>query len=247
MVINVLSFECMAQTKIHMNCHTCEGRKHGVFCSLSHEGINELSSDKISNNYKVDQNLFVEGNPPFGLYCLHSGKIKITKTSRSGKETIVRLVKSGEILGHRSLFSDSPYSATATALEDAVVCFVSKATIFKLVKNDPTLAFEIMSSISRQMGAAEERIASLSNKSQKERFAEMLLLLKEAYGEKTSEGVRLNIRLTREEMASMIGAASENVIRLITEFKKENLISEIDKNIYILDVEAVEKKANLSY
>lgn len=237
----------MAHSKIQMNCHTCEGRKHGVFCNLSSEGLNELNGDKIANIYKVDQNLFVEGNPPFGLYCLHAGKIKITKTSRSGKETIVRLVKPGEILGHRSLFSDSPYSATATALEDSVVCFVSKATIFKLVKNDPTLAFDIMSSISRQMGAAEERIASLSNKSQKERFAEMLLLLKEAYGESCNEGIRLNIKLTREEMGSMIGAASENVIRLITEFKKEKLISEMDKNIYILNLDAIEQKANLSY
>lgn len=237
----------MAQNhKISLNCHTCEGRKNGIFCNLSHDGLNELNNDKIPNLYKKDQNLFVEGNPPFGLYCLHSGKIKITKTSRTGKETIVRLVGSGEILGHRSLFSDSPYSATATTIEDSVVCFVSKSTIFKLVKQDPVLAFDIMNSISRQMGAAEERIASLSNKSQKERFAEMLLLLNEAFGQKENEKIKLNIKLSREEMASMIGAASENVIRLITEFKKDGLISEENKTLYILNLEKLEQKAHLS-
>lgn len=237
----------MAQTKIHLNCHTCEGRKHGVFCDLSHQGLDQLSLDKISNLYKKDQNLFIEGNPPFGLYCVHSGGVKITKTSQSGKHTIVRLVGSGDILGHRSLFSDSPYSATATVLEDSIICFVSKATIFKLVRENPSLAFDIMSSISQQMGAAENRIASLSNKSQKERFAELLLLLKEAYGEMDGGLIKIKIKLSREEMASMIGAASENVIRLITEFKKDGLISESEKQFRILKLEKIEEIANLDY
>lgn len=231
--------------KISLNCQTCEGRKHGVFCNLSSEGIVDLNNDKIPNLYKKDQNLFVEGNPPFGLYCLHSGKVKITKTALNGKETIIRLVSSGDILGHRSLFSDSPYTATATALEDAIVCFVSKSTIFKLVKQDPVLAFDIMSSISRQMGAAEERIASLSNKSQKERFAEMLLLLSEAFGVKEDNKIKIDIKLSREEMGSMIGAASENVIRLITEFKKEGLITEENKILFLIDPKKIEQKANL--
>lgn len=231
--------------KISLNCQTCEGRKHGIFCNLSHEGLSDLNNDKIPNLYKKDQNLFVEGNPPFGLYCLHSGKVKVTKTTLNGKETIVRLASSGDILGHRSLFSESPYSATATALEDSVICFVSKTTIFKLVKQDPVLAFDIMSSISRQMGAAEDRIASLSNKSQKERFAEMLLLLGEAFGIKEDDKIKLDIKLSREEMGSMIGAASENVIRLITEFKKEGLIAETNKTIFLIDSKKIEQKANL--
>lgn len=237
----------MSSSKINLNCHTCEGRKSGIFCDLSESGLDELNKDKIPNLYKKDQNLFVEGNPPFGLYCLHSGKVKVTKTNAAGRETIVRLVGPGDILGHRSLFSDTPYSATAKILEDSVICFVSKTTILKLVKNDPTLCCNIMGMISRQMGAAENRIASLSNKSQKERFAEMLLLLKEAYGVKDQENYRLNIRLTREEMASMIGAASENLIRLITEFKKEGLITETDKMLTILNTAKIEEIANLSY
>jgi CRP/FNR family transcriptional regulator, polysaccharide utilization system transcription regulator len=237
----------MAYQKNQLSCHSCEGRKHGVFCNLSSKGVEDLNTDKIANLYKKDQNLFVEGNPPFGIHCIHSGKIKITKTSRSGKETIIRLAGAGEILGHRSLFSHTPYMATATVLEDSIVCFVSKAMILKLVKEDPLLSMDIMSSISRQMGAAEERIASLSNKSQKERFAEMLLLLNEAYGTTEGELRKLNIKLTREEMGSMIGAASENVIRLITEFKKEGLVSEVDKYLYLLDIEKIEQKANLPY
>jgi CRP-like cAMP-binding protein len=237
----------MSSSKINLNCHTCEGRKAGIFCDLSSAGLDELNKDKIPNLYKKDQNLFVEGNPPFGLYCLHSGKVKVTKTNAAGRETIVRLVGPGDILGHRSLFSDTPYSATAKVLEDSVICFVSKTTVLKLVKNDPSLCCNIMGMISRQMGAAENRIASLSNKSQKERFAELLLLLKETYGVKDKDNYKLNIRLTREELASMIGAASENVIRLITEFKKDGLISETDKLLTILNLQKIEQIADLSY
>ncbi len=237
----------MNHGKIQLNCHTCEGRKNGIFCDLSHQGIENLNVEKITNKYKKDQNLFVEGNSPFGLYCVHSGKVKLTKTNSAVRETIIRLAGPGEVLGHRSLFSETSYSATAKTLEDSVICFVSKTLIMKLIQSDPHLCCNIVRNISEQMGAAENRIASLSTKPQKERFAEMLLLLKEAFGEKQDQEIKLNIKLTREEMGSMIGAASENVIRLITEFKKNGLIAESDKTISILNLAKLEGLANLSY
>ncbi len=237
----------MPKVKPQMNCFTCEGRGKSVFCNLNDEGIKLLDDSKNANIYKKGQNLFIEGNPPFGLYCLHSGKVKITKTNAEGRETIVRLAGSGDILGHRSLFSDSPYTASATVIEDSTVCFVSKKVILAMIQTDPTLAFEIMNKISLQMGAAEERLASLAQKSQRERFAELLLLLKETYGVEDDLGIRLDIKLTREEMASMIGAASENLIRLVSEFKKEAILEQVGKTLYIKDVHEVEKRANLGY
>lgn len=238
----------MLKAKPMLNCHSCSGRAKSIFCNLTKEAVGLLDSGKNANIYKKGQSLFIEGNPPFGLYCLHSGKIKITKTNAEGKETIVRLASQGDVLGHRSLFSDSPYTASATVIEESIVCFVSKKTIMELIKQDPSLSFEIMTKISLQMGAAEERVASLSQKSQRERFAELLLLLKESYGERGEDGrIRLDIKLTREEMASMIGAASENLIRLVSEFKRDGIIEQEGKVLYLVDITEIEKKANLGY
>lgn len=97
------------------------------------------------------------------------------------------------------------------------------------------------------MGAAEKRLASLAQKSVREKFAELLLLLNESFGIEAEDGSRqLDIKLTREEMASMIGVASENLIRLVTEFKKENLLKQDGKVIYLLDISKIEDLANLS-
>ena len=207
----------------------------------------QLDSEKNANHYKKGQNLFLSGNPPFGLYCVHSGKVKITKTDNDGKETIVRIVGSGDVLGHRSLFSDSPYSASATVLESGIICFVAKETIKSLIQKEPSLATNIISRVSKEMGAAENKLASMARKSVRERFAETLLLLKDNFSIEQDGKTKLDIRLTREELGSMVGAASENVIRLMTEYKELGYIEQEGKDIYILDMEAIEREANLSY
>lgn len=225
-------------------CETCTVQADSVFCALDKEALSVLNQGKSSNVYKRGQTLFLEGNPPFGLYCIHSGKIKVTKLSSSGKETIIRIATAGDLLGHRSFFSGAPYSASATVLEDAKVCFISKNTIQNLIQNHPTLSFEIIQYLSSQMGVSENRVASLSQKDIRERFSELLLLLKETYGVTEGSKIKLDIRLTREEMASMIGAATENLIRLVTEFKEAGLIEQEGKMIRLLNVLKIEAHAS---
>ncbi len=128
-----------------VSCDNCPGRPKSIFCHLEDKALQELDQSKNANVYKKGQNLFLEGNPPFGLYCLHSGKVKISKTNSEGDETIVRIVHKGDVVGHRSLFSNSPYTASATVIEEGTICFVSKDTIQSLIKMEPQLASEIIS------------------------------------------------------------------------------------------------------
>lgn len=230
-----------------MDCQTCEGRKHGIFCKLEKAEVDLLNQSKNPNIYKKGQNLFLEGNPPYGLYCVHNGKAKVTKTTVDGKEVIVRIVSAGGILGHRSLFSDTPYTASATMIEEGIVCFVSKECIFELIKVNPQLSFEIIEALSKQMGAAEERLASMSQKSLRERFAETLLLLKESFGVDEGGRIKIDIHLTREEMASMVGAAPENLIRLISEYKKNSWIEQEGKTLFLKELHHIEGEANFPY
>lgn len=231
----------------NLNCHTCSGRSKGIFCDLHGAELDKLDSEKNVNFYKKGQTLFLSGNPPFGMYCVHKGQIKISKVNAEGKETIVRLVGEGGVLGHRSLFSDSPYTASATVMADSTICFLSKKTVKDLIQADPKLSFNIISKVSKEMGAAEDKLASMARKSVRERFAETLLIIKENFGVKKDGKILLDIKLTREEMSAMVGAASENITRLITDFKNEGIISQQGKFIYIDDIGLLEDQACLGY
>lgn len=231
--------------KVNLNCQTCPGRSKSIFCELEGQALQELDDSKNANVYKKGQNLFLEGNLPFGLFCVHSGKVKITKTNSEGQETIVRVVQNGDVVGHRSLFSNSPYTASATVLEEGKICFVSKDTVQSLIQKEPRLSYTIINRLSQEMGIAEEKLASMARKNVRERFAETLLLLKENFGVETDQGLLLDIKLTREEMAQMVGAAPENIIRLITSFKEEGYLLQEKKQLILINIEALEKEAGI--
>lgn len=230
-----------------LHCETCPSKGKGIFCELEHLTLSEVSSHKVVNTYKKGQTLFVQGNPPFGMYCISKGNIKVSQIDEDGKESIVRITSPGDVLGHRSIFTDQYYNATATAVDECSVCFLDKKYILKLVKEQPSVACNLIAKLGRDLGAAEKRISSFYQKNVRERLAEFLLLLKESHGVKEGDKFKLDIKLTREEMASIIGTASETLIRFMSELKQEGMIDQQGKYIYILNEEALLDYANISY
>jgi CRP-like cAMP-binding protein len=228
-------------------CETCPSRGKGIFCDLEKLALQGVSDHKVMNTYKKGHTLFFQGNPSFGLYCINQGKVKVSKIGSDGKESIIRIANPGDVLGHRSLFSDENYTATATALEDATICFVDKKYIFQLIKDQPSVALQLIQKLSKEMGAAEARGASMFQKNVRERLAELFLTLKKSYGIQEGNRTRLDIKLTREEIASIVGTANETIIRFITEFKDEGLIEQEGKTIFIKDEEKLLEFANLNY
>lgn len=230
------------------SCENCPSREKGIFCELEKAGLKNVSQNKVMNLYKKGQTIFFQGNPPFGLYCIASGKIKVSKIGNDGKESIVRIVSSGDVLGHRSLFSKDNYSATATVIEDASVCFLDKNYIYAKIKDEPSVALNLIEKLSKGMGAAEKRNASMSNKNARERLAELLLSFCKSYGIEEKEGrIRLDIKLNRDEMASIVGTAHETIIRLISEFKSEGILEQEGKVIFIINQNKLLEFANLDY
>lgn len=235
----------MATLGKNINCENCASRGKGIFCELENLALSQVSDTKIMNTYKKGHVIFHQGNPPFGLYCVNSGKIKITKIGNDGTETIIRVAGPGDVLGHRSLFSNENYTATATALEDTAICFIDKKFIHKTMQEEPSIALNIIQKLSKEMGSAETMNASMFQKNVRERLAELLLTLSKSYGIKEKNRIKLDIKLSREEMASMIGTATETVIRFITEFKEEQIIEQEGKTIYIVNEEKLIDFANL--
>lgn len=227
-------------------CKTCSHRHKSVFCDLSAEHLDELDSAKTSNEYKPHQIIFYEGNDPYGLYCVNSGKIKVYKMDAEGHQQIVRLAGPGDILGYRCLLAGEPYSATSETLEEATVCFIDKKTFFHLLESHPSTAFQVMMALANDLRFAEEKMTNMVHKNVRERLAELFLIFKAKYGEATNPGVKLNISLTREEIAELIGTTQESVIRLMSEFKKDGLINVKGRQITLLDPARLALTANLS-
>ena len=229
------------------SCESCPSKKDGIFCNLDFAEIMDISTHKITNKYKKGQTLFVQGTHPFGLYCISTGNIKLTKTGIDGKETIVRIINAGDILGHRSLFTNEYFGKTATAMEDTEVCFIDKKYILSLMEKNPSVALNIINKLSRDMGNAENKLTSLHQKNVRERLAELLLSLKATHGVRENDRWRVDLKLTREEMATMIGTANETLIRFMTEFKEAGIIEQEGKVIFIKDEAELLNWANIHY
>ena len=151
------------------------------------------------------------------------------------------------MVGHRSVFSNENYGGTATAIEDSSVCFIDKKYIVKLLQKEPSVACHLITALGKELGEAENKVASFSQKNVFERTCEVLLLLKESHGKGEGKKFRIDLKLTREELASMVGTATETLIRIMSDLKQEGVIEQDGKIILINDEKKLIKFANLSY
>ncbi|MBS1517507.1 MAG: Crp/Fnr family transcriptional regulator [Bacteroidetes bacterium] len=226
------------------SCDTCSARLDSVFCDLHEDDVEKISEYKHCNLYLKGQTIFNEGNHPTGLFCINKGRVKLSQTGFEGKEQIIRLAKDGDVMGYRSLISGEPYSASATVLEDSRICIIPKSIFYDLIKNNAALTGKIMKLLANDLKFAQNKITNLAQKPVIERLAETLLMLKEYYGMKENEPY-LNITITREEIANIVGTATETAIRLLSELRKEGILELEGKKIKIIKSEALLKLANL--
>ncbi|MFC2096777.1 Crp/Fnr family transcriptional regulator [Bacteroidota bacterium] len=225
------------------SCAECNIRYKTYFNILSEEDVEDLNREKTCTFYKKDQDIFIEGTgSTSGLYCLYSGRIKLFKNDCDGKEHIVRLIAPGQLFGVKALLEGINFSATANAIEDSVVCFINKKRIFYWIKKYPNLANNMLMSLSRMLDEAEKRMTSVALKSVRERVAESLIILVNTYN--TGDDL-MNVQISRFNLSSCVGSATENVIRILSDFKDEKLISVNRKTITILNMQGLLKVANI--
>lgn len=225
-------------------CQHCSSGMHSVFNILDSQQLQELSQHKTCHIYKKGQYIFNENGMPQGLFCVTNGKIKLCTTGFDGKEQILRLVNSGNIVGYAALLSKR-YHCSAVALEDSSICIIDKDFFYKSIQDNPQLLFEFLKKMGEDLKVADEQILSLSQKNVRERMAEALLFLKATYGF-AEDGQTLNIVLTREEIADYVGTSKESAIRLLSEFNHDGIIELCGKKIKIINLSKLIKTARLN-
>ena len=234
----------MQDKPVNYQCAYCKSRRDSMFGSLGEEDLEKLNQNKSCIRYKKGQTLFYEGTRPMGLFCVNTGKVKVFKLSSQGKEQIINIAKPGDFLGYRAILSEEFYSASATVIEDAAICFIPKEDFLGLLNSNPEFFQRIIKNICHELGVMRERISDLAQKSVRERLAGSLLMLKETYGVDGEKSTLIDIQLSREDLANIVGTATETVIRLLSEFKKDGLISLDGKKIKVLKPRELAKEAD---
>lgn len=214
-----------------------------LFKKLTDEEMNRLNFDKTCAVYKKGTVLYREGNRLTGFYCITRGIVKVLKTGIDGKEQIIRFAKRGDIIAYRSLLSQELACTTAKVIEEAVLCHIPYQTLLYLIQSNWQFAHHMLQIVCRELREANDYITDIAQKSVRERLAEVLLLLKESFD--LDRQNTLQISLTREELANMVGTATESVIRLLSEFKQDKLIELEGRKIKFLNINGLKRVAGI--
>jgi len=214
-----------------------------LFKKLEEDEITRLNYDKTCSIYKKGTVLYREGSRLTGFYCVTKGIVKIYKTGIDGKEQIIRFAKKGEIIAYRSLVSQELACTTAKVIEEATLCHIPYQTLLFLIQNNWQFSHHMLQIVCRELREANDYITDIAQKTVRERLAEVLLLLKDSFDLDNQN--TLQISLTREELANIVGTATESVIRLLSEFKQDNLIELQGRKIKLINLSGLHRVANL--
>jgi CRP-like cAMP-binding protein len=234
----------MKQQDIHVPlCDKCSLATGSLFRYLSSEEIITLNFAKDFRQYARGDILYQEGNRISGFFCINSGIIKVFKTGLDGKEQIIRFAKGGDIIAYRSVLSNEVACTSAKVIEDCSVCFIPSEILISFIKSNSSYALELLKLACHELGEANSFITDIAQKTVRERLAEVILFLINDFG--LDDEQYLMISLTREELANIVGTATESVIRLLSEFKSDKLVELNGRRIRILNTKGLIKISNV--
>ncbi len=213
-------------------CENCIIRQFNALRAMNKEELKEVSDSKTTKFIKKGKVLFEEGEKLDGVFCVRKGISKLSKLSANGKDQIVKLVTKGQVLGQRSVISEESTNLSAVAVNDMEVCFIPKENIIQTLNTNPAFAIELLRHMAHDLRESDDVIVNMSQKTVKQRVAEAFLYLKNNFGE-DKEGFLL-LTLSREDIANVVGTATESCIRIISDFKKKGWLKTSGKKIGII-------------
>lgn len=203
------------------------------------EELKKLSNDRRIKSFKKKEMIFSEGSSPNFLYFLSKGKVKTFKSHEYGKEFITNLYKEGDFFGYIALLEDLPFVENAEALEDSEVLLIPKEDFYTLIYNNAAVMKKFIKMLSDNIIEKENQLVNLAYSSVRKRVANALVTLFDRYNQKPEE--KFNISISREDLANIVGTATESLIRTLSDFKEEKLIEVKSSNITITNYDKLKK------
>lgn len=219
-----------------------EGVSELINTISSKEALQYLTDNSNSNTFKKKQIIYAEGNHPLRLYYVVNGKVKLVKSNDDGKELIIELCKPGDFFGHIALIKGSTYNDNAIAIEDCEIAMIPKDEFEKLLNSNYQVAQHFIKLLANNIASKEAQLLGMAYNSLRKKVAEALLMIYRKYD--TTKEVALSIDISRENLATIAGTATESLIRTLSDFKNEKLIEIENGNIKILNFKKLEELLN---
>jgi CRP/FNR family transcriptional regulator, polysaccharide utilization system transcription regulator len=216
-----------------------------VFKHLNSNEFKILPLEAGTQKYKRGSIIYDEGSHINGFYIVCRGIIKIYKTGIDGKEQIIRFAKPGDVMGFRSTITGELACTTSKTIEEAEILYIAGEFVKSLVRSNGDFAMDLLQIACRELGEANDYITDIAQKTVRERLAEVLIQLKRTFD--LDKDKFLQISLKREDLANIVGTATESVIRLLSEFKQDHLIEIHGRKIKILNEANLIKIGNMHY
>ncbi len=211
-------------------------------------GLSERDWDKIADlfserQYQKDDYVFLEGEAPEALYIIKTGKAKVLRHSTDGKDVVLRVCGPGQMLGTVGTFDGGGYPGTAQIIEECILLVVARNDCLTLVQRYPVFALAVIADLGNRLRSSAEQIRSLAVERVEQRIARVLLKLAETAGSDVPEGRVIEMPLTRQDVADMTGTTVETAIRVMSKFRRNNVIRTRRGKVVLVDLDALQEIA----
>lgn len=211
-------------------------KSESVLADLPVEDVEILTANKTEQVYKKGELIFREGGFPPGIFYIISGKVKKYKLDKDAREQIIYVANTGELLGYHAILSEDRYPDSAAALEESRIAFIPKEDFLETLNQSKVLSRRLLKTLSHEFAVLANSLSMFAQKSVRERLALQLIVLREKYKINFKEGMPVEINMGRDDLASLVGTARENVVRVLSEFKADNILETKGRKIIVLDV-----------
>jgi CRP/FNR family transcriptional regulator len=214
-----------------------ELNKISIFSTLGSAELKELTPYLISTSVRKKEVIFSEGDPSEWFYIVTEGKVKITKLSQDGKEIILEVIHPMDFFGGLAVIRGFPYPANAVAMEDSKLLKISRSNLMRVLDRFPNLMYCMAQQVGDRMKESHETLKNIALERVEARIASLLLKLGDKTGIKTADGVVIDMKLTKQDIAEMVGTTVETSIRTMSKFKKIGIVAEKEGKIVIKNLE----------
>ncbi len=199
----------------------------------SAKSLEELTNESNLNEYKKKQVIYKQGNHPHYLYFIVKGKVKTYRTHEDGKDLVMDLYNEGDFFGYTPLLENSVYKDTAETIEETELALVPKRDFEELMNSNPSIARKFVGLLAKNVASKEEQLLGIAYNTLRKKVAEALVVMYRKYHSSTS--TPFSVEISREELASIAGTATESLIRTLSDFKSEKLIDIVSGKVIISD------------
>ena len=211
-------------------------KSESILTDLPADEFELLTANKTEKQYRKGEIIFREGAFPDGIFFIREGKVKKYKLDKDGKEHIIYVANTGELLGYHAVLSEDRYPDSAAALEESKIAFVAKEDFLDVLQQSDVLTRRLLKTLSHEFAVLANSLSMFAQKSVRERLALQLIVLREKYKTNFQPGMPVEINMGRDDLASLVGTVRENVVRVLTEFKEEGILITKGRKIIVYDV-----------